>query len=153
MFVQDVEGKLLQLEWREDREELKLIHRIQTGVKIAWEMCYMEQSNILFITSKQDIKAINPETGSVLWEFTLDAEDKSLDPRRVCHDLDGRIYVADGENKRLILLNGETGELMQVLVKDEKIGWIFEACWTNTAPQLTVHHGGSRISTYNVAEE
>ena len=61
VFVTDGEGELLQLEWREDREEPRLIHRVQTGVVYALGMCYMEQSNILVFTFNHSIKAINPE--------------------------------------------------------------------------------------------
>ena len=65
----DMDGRLLQLEWREEKEELDMVHRIQTGIRYTGGMCFLEKSNILVITSGQTIKAINHVTGSVLWEF------------------------------------------------------------------------------------
>ena len=153
VFVIDKTDGLLQLEWRKEKEELDLVHRIQTGMKNAWGICYMEQYKILVITSYHNIKAINPETGSVLWEFTQDEEGKKLFPREVCCDVDGRIYVADGTNEQLIVLNDMTGELIQVLLKDKY--WVFDMCWTSFPPQLTVCHGGNlpRIGIYDVTEQ
>ena len=100
----------------------------------------MEQSNILVFTFDHNIKAINPVTGSAVWEFTQDMEGKELDPRGVCCDVDGRVYVADGGNNAwLIVLNDMTGELLQVLLKDE--GPICDVCITSSPPQLTVIRG------------
>ena len=150
VFVIDKTGALLQLEWRPEKEELELVHRIQTSEEPGLGICYMEQSNILVMVSDQNIKAINPETGSVVSEFTQDVEGKKLDLRGVSYDLNGRIYVADGHNERLVVLNGETREVIQVSLKDE--GWVFDVCWTSSPPQLTVLHG-FYCSTYNVIEQ
>ena len=159
VFVIDREGELLQLEWREDREKRKTVHRIQTGVKFAlgmWStygMCYMEQSNILVFTFDHSIEAINPGTGSVVWQFTQNVEGKKLDLCGVCCDLDGRLYLADGKNKRLIVLNGKTGGLLQVLLKDDETGGVYGVCWMSSPPQLTVHHVASILRTCNVIEQ
>ena len=78
-------------------------------------MCYMEQSSILVITSHHNIKAINPGTRSVLWEFTRDMEGKGLKPYGVCCDVDRRVHVADVVNKRLIVLDVGTGQFIHSL--------------------------------------
>ena len=71
VFVIDVEGELLLLEWREEKKELELVHRKQTGVETAYGISYMEQFNILVITSRQNIKAIKPKNGiSCMGDYT-----------------------------------------------------------------------------------
>ena len=152
VFVIIVVGELLQLKWRKEKEELELVHRIHTSVDYAWGICYMEQFNILVITSNYNIKAVNPVTGSVVWQFTQDVEGDELDPRGVCCDMDGRIYMVDGYNYWLILLNGETGEVMQILLKDVQTRRIHDVCWTSSPPQLTVLQE-NHFSTYNVIEQ
>ena len=91
-----------------------------------------------------------------MWEFTQDVDGKNLDPRGVCCDLDGRIYVDDGGNKRLIMFDGKMGVLMQLLLTDEKAGWINNVIWTDTPPEFTVVRAilfdFVNISTYNVTE-
>ena len=99
LFVLDQEGGLLQLKWKEWKRELELVHRIQTDMKSARGMCYIEQSNVLVFTCRHNIEAINPVTGSVVWVFTQDTKRQKLDPRGVCCDADGRVYVADGRNE------------------------------------------------------
>ena len=81
-------------------------------MRFAHGMCYMEKFSILVISSDQNTKAINPETGSVVWNFTQDVEGKKLDPEGVCCDMDGRVYVADKRNQWLIVLKGNTVELI-----------------------------------------
>ena len=99
MFVVDGEDELLQLEWREEKEQLELVHRIQTDVKNARGMCYIKQFNILVITYGNTIKALNPETGSVVWKFAQDVEDKELNPCGVRCDVDGKnLWLMDGMN-------------------------------------------------------
>ena len=153
VFVIDEQGELLQLKWKEEKEELKLVHRIQTGVSHAWGM--WEDSNILVITSDNNIKAINPVTGSVVWKFTEGMKSKELEPWGVCCDLDGRIYVADGSNERLLILDMATGKLIQTL-SDAGSGGMWRVYWMNNPPQLIVCHGyiddnaTLLISTYDI---
>ena len=154
LFAIDGKGELVHLKWRAEKEKLEMVDWMHVKVQNVRGMVYMEQSNILVITSRHNIKAINLVTGSVVWEFTQDVDDKELDPRGVCCDLDGRVYVADGSNGRIILFNGETGEVCQVLLQNDGMGWIYEVFWTNDPPQLTVLHGSpNRVTTHNITEK
>ena len=155
MFAADRQGELLLLLWREEKEELVVAEKIQiqTDMQYVRRICYIERSKILVITSHHNIKAINPETGSIRWEFTQDVDDRELDPRGVSYDLDGRVYVADGTNGSIMVLKGETGQLIQVHCMDESMGWLYDVCWTKDPPQLYVHHGDPYVvSTYNITK-
>ena len=109
-------------------------------------MCYVEQSNILVITSEQNIKAINLGTGSILWEFTQGLEGRELNPEGVCSDTDGRVYVTDGCNEPIIVLHGETGRFIQTLSEADSVD-IWDVYWTSNPPQIALCHGYSTIYT------
>ncbi len=62
---------------------------------------------------------------------------KQLDPTRVMCDEIGRVYVADGTNKRIVVLDARDGSFIQEL-KEE--GWrdIRDVGWAKLPPQLVV---------------
>ena len=153
VFFMTHNGELLQFEWSEESEELKMIHRIQTQLKTVQGTMYMKQYNALVITSGRCIAALYPVTGAVLWEFTQDVEGMILYPRGLSCDDDGQIYVADGFNERLVLLNGKNGDLLQVLLRNEETCWIYDISWTNSPPQITVLCGPLlKIRNYDILE-
>ena len=151
LFVLAQEGDLLQLGRKQNESEMKLIRRIDTKEKLINHMCYIENSHLLVLTTDKQIQAINPENGLVIWKFTQDVDKKKLNPNGLCFSPNGQIFVADGWNERLIVLNGETGELIQVMLKDEETGWIYDVFWIRHPPQLILLHENHRtISVYNV---
>ena len=151
VFVMAQKGELLQLKWDDQRKQLELVLKTKTDETLVNGMCLIEEYNTLVLTSTKYIKALNPMSGAVLWEFSQEVERKKLNPHGLCCDMDGRVYIADGWNERLIVLKGESGELKQVLLTDKNTGWIRDVHWINPPPQLTVFHGKlQRVSNYNV---
>ena len=53
----------------------------------------------------------------------------------LCHDTDGRIYVANW-NAGIIIINSGSGEFLQHVVQDVKR--CQDVCWTSSPPQVTV---------------
>ena len=120
-------------------------------------MCFQEQSNMLVITSGQTIKAKNHVTGSVLWEFSQNVDDKLICPYGLCYNVDGRVYAADGVNEQVIVLNGKTGRFIQTLSAAGS-GGMYDEYWRSEPPQLTVHHGyteesmTTKMSSYEILD-
>ena len=88
-----------------------------------------------------------------MWEVVGEVAGKEIKPYGVCSDNDGNVFVADGNNERVLVLDSKTGQLLQVLLQEEKTGDIFDVCWTENQPQLTIRHGEPKaikqISCYN----
>ncbi len=71
----------------------------------------------------------------------------------VCHYITqaGRVYIADGCNERLVILDGSTGHVLQMALQ-EKIGRFWHVAWNAHLVQVFVCHsiGSSHVSSYRV---
>lgn len=199
-------SEVLRLDWDRKREELSINSVVKTEPRFKRKMCYIEEHDILYVTSLPpgisgqgeynllqescrllksfffrlsgfflqplsncplvylieintkkwcsflckykhipsiagSVQAIRLSDGSVVWKIGGEVEGRMIKPYGICYDSDGRIYVADGGNKRLLVFDCLTGELLQVLLDNDRTGDIFDVCWTSSQPQLIVRHG------------
>ena len=89
----------------------------------SWNGEKRKKNWILFIEYKQVVGIpeecvswnINHVTGSVLWEIFQNVDDELFRSYGLCYDVDGRVYVADSVNERVIVLNGKIGRFIQTL--------------------------------------
>ena len=153
-YLSSEEGQILKLQSTKEKGEIELVSRIHTHETSTHKLCYTERHRALVLSSTKYMIGLNPVQGHVLWHFQKDVEGKRLNVNGLCCDRDGRVYVADGGNERLIVLNGKTGKLLVVLLKGERTGPIHDVYWTNFSPQLTVLHGfPCKVSIYNLVEK
>ena len=82
--------------------------------------------------------------GETEWEIFGLVEGKKIIPYGICSDTDGRIFVADGQNGRLLVFCAENGEFIQSLLSEERMPAVFDVCWTDTEPQLIVRHSDKK---------
>ena len=87
------------------------------------------------------LKAVRLSNGETEWEVAGLVEGKEMKPYGICSDTEGRIFVADGQNSRVVVLDNQNGECIQSLLMGERMGDVFDVCWTDTQPQLIVRHG------------
>ena len=60
----------------------------------------------------------------------------------VCADDAGRVYVADGDNRRLLVLDAVSGAALRVLeLLHHVTGPTWGVCWRRVQPRLIVRHG------------
>ncbi len=53
---------------------------------------------------------------------------KKIRPQRVSCDSEGRVYVGDGDNSRVLVVNGNTGVAIQELLQDTGLGRVSNVC-------------------------
>ena len=141
----DNTGRLLRLNWDDERQNLKVVHSVQTNITDARQICYIEQHDaVVFVCpSSFRVTTVNLTNGTPMWELTQQQVcGKNIKPTGLCYNVNGHIYVTDRDNKRLLVLNAEKGELLQVVQLAEGKSDIWAVCWTSTQPELTVIHGG-----------
>ena len=152
LLVFDYEGRLLQFSWNEEKHELILVRTISTRSRKVQKICYVEKSDIVvFVHGKDYMAAHDHNTDTNIWNTGILAS-KDPDFRGISCDLDGRIFVADGKNARLLVLRGQNGRVLQVALDSLDIGGIWDVCWSYTQPKLTVFHADT-ITCYNVEEQ
>ena len=88
--------------------------------------------------------------GSSVWEFNQEANGESLESRGMCHDADGRVYVANYRGG-VITIDSRTDNLLQELLQN--VPWCSDVCWSSEQPQLSVRHDiAAFISTFRSSE-
>ena len=79
----------------------------------------------------------------------------AIEPHGMCVDDRGRLFVADGSNSRILVLNSQTGSLVQ-LIHLRNLGDIYELGFFSNNAQLLIQHSttGSdkeQISIFNIS--
>ena len=114
--------------------------------------------NLIILTSwkKGSVKAFNL-SGDLAWEATGILGGLPCNPHGVCADRRGHVYLADGRNKRVIVLNAEDGRFIQTLITNDQhgIGLVYSVGWSEMRDQrfLIVNHKSDRqqqITTFKI---
>ena len=145
-------GRIMQFRWKDGSEELELVHSVETNITDVQYMCYVEHNDAVVLSGCHPYRVctVKLSDGSTLWELNQEINGQDIEPRGLCHDTDGRIYVAL-QNAGVMSLDSRTGELLQHLIKD--VDWCYDVCWTSSQPQINLlHKYGHKISTFNISE-
>ncbi len=90
---------------------------METYMVEAYGICVVPSSkgpfhNLIIVTAWQRpgcIKAFSAESGEVVWERSGEIAGVQCNPHGVCADRRGHVYIADGKNRRVLVLDAETG--------------------------------------------
>ena len=90
-------------------------------------MCFVPKHDVLVLTSwsPKHIRAIKMSDGLHLWEVVGEVSEGVIDPWGLCSDPSGHVYVCDNANDRILLFDGGSGELLQVLLKEVDTGEVY----------------------------
>ncbi len=130
---------------------------IQTGMETCFSICYIPVHRLIVISSISSIiRAVSCESEKVVWEVKEQVEGVECHTHGMIFSpaLDA-LFVADGWNTWILVLNPWDESLRQVLPLEREMGVIWELCLHND--QLIVNHGdtvsGQRISYFSLQRE
>ncbi len=157
LLVWDDKGKyIIQLQWDAATEQLDMVRRVQVPDGNVYFMCYVPQGDLVILShGSKMVQAVKLGDGQQVWGLQPYALGKNVNPMGVDSDKEGRVYIADCDNRRVLLVDGTTGEVIQELLKDAGLGKVWRVCCLSNPSQLLVYHITTdiRISTitlYNV---
>ena len=81
------------------------------------------------------VSAVKLKDGSALRQISHQMNGRRNDPRGLCHDAEGRIYVVVGMNG-ILTLDSRSGKLLQNLAPS--VVYHCDIFWTKTPPRLTI---------------
>ena len=83
----DDKGCILQFKWKDDSEDLTLLHSLETHIEDARYMCFVEDfDSVVFSCDYPDrICDIALSDGSTQWEFNQKVKGKIVEPHGLCH--------------------------------------------------------------------
>ena len=112
------------------------------------DICYMETANdggLIVIScnniyQESIISATSLRTKQSVWRLIGEkVRGKMIQPGAMCSDNMGRLFVADNHHGRMLILDGSTGGMLQV-VNLEELGTILHMAHCKTYPFLYVCH-------------
>ncbi len=128
--------------------ELVLNKTIPIEIDCPYSMHYSEgrvfTCDLLFKCHNCDnhddvIYAVDYTSGETLWKVQGEVEGKRCCPHGMCTDKQGRLYVGDADNERVLVFDARTGRFIQQIdIWD--VGCIGGLAWSETQPHLVVSH-------------
>ncbi len=110
------------------------------GNSTVTAVCYAEttQGPLLFTShyGERAIRATHLQSGHTQWQVQGLVDGKECNPGGLCHGA-GRLNVADGNNRRILILDAATGGFMQSIVLPH-IGCVADVAWSEQQPHLVV---------------
>ena len=148
--------RIVELQW--DQDQMKLLptgRMMNVDLGLVTGMTYLKKRNIVVMVAfdKKLIQALRFPNGEVQWELSGQVDGKVMRPRGVCsEENNGLVFIADFMNKRVVVVEGQTGKVIQVVLKDE-YQIVYDVCWKSEKLHLVVKHGQenrSKISLFNL---
>ena len=150
---QNKERKLMYLMQKKcaGMEMMDKTHIMETHMEDTYGICVVSTNLtrdgvLIILTSWKtecSVKAFKLD-GQLVWKESGVLGGISINPHGVCADRRGHIYIADGKNKRVIVLNAEDGKYIQTLLTNEQhgIGLVYSVGWSELNDQrfLIVNH-------------
>ena len=152
-------GGLFKLEWDKTQAQLVFVQDIlNMSGKSLPRLCYVERHDILLYTTKDleeykgyEIIAERLGSESIAWRLSGPVDGHIIKLVAITCDSDGNAYISDQGNNRILKINSLTGEILGILLLEEKEVWSMR--WSNREPNLTLwDHISDQISTYFVPE-
>ncbi len=161
LLIWDYKSKLvIQLKFNEQRKVLEEVRKVQLPGDTVYYMCYMPHTDLLILRRGGGVvEAVKLQGGAgqpPVWQLKGEVLGKKIDSQGVSCDSEGRVYVADYLNRRVLLLNGYTGEVIQQLLQDAGLGRVLRVCCLSNPHQLLVYDWNEddryygKMNLYNV---
>ena len=97
------------------------------------------------------LKAMSTHTNQTVWSLQGRVAKCLFNPRGICTDNKGLLYVADGHNSRILVIYGNTGKVLQVLQPTELKGQVIRnLAWCKVPSQLIVQHDYTKMTYFAV---
>ena len=137
------------VKWDKEHQKLYLEGRLIL-------MCYNEFFGMLVGRFKDnEIKAVKFESegdtlklSDPIWKLPREVDGLVIKPGAFTSDKKGNVYIGDGANNRILMINSLTGTVQSIFHLEEgNREWIGDLFWSDTEPNLIVRRG-ERISSY-----
>ncbi len=136
--------------------QFTLKDRIPVDVDQAYDIHYMDtdQHGGIVIVSRwlgKVMSAHRIESKTLVWKIEKrEIDGKVFEPHGICFDPDnGALYVGDRGKERLIVIEPNTGDVIQSL-QVPGVEAIWDLAWRHEQPHIVIHHSGNQITYINM---
>ncbi len=150
LLVWDNESEaVIQLQWNEATKKLDevrqvVVRQVVPGGIVSY-MCYISHTDLVILSHCRGnkVQAVKLQGGAVqrpVWQLQGEVLGKKIYPGSVSSDSEGRVYVGDVHNSRVLSVNGSTGKVIKELLQDAELGVVYDVCCLSNPHQLLVLH-------------
>ena len=107
----------------------------------------LRHSGPILSYENNEIEALKFGSENPIWKLPGVVDGHMIKPDALTSDAEGNVYISDGTNNRILKINGLTGNVLNILLLEEREKRIDYLLWSDTEPNLTLIHG-DRINTY-----
>ena len=146
LLVMNTDRELHRLRWdkAQSKAQLAFVQNIPRPGNRPLRLCYVECHDILICTMKDweedqgyEIIAVKLGTETIeRWRLFGPVDGLISKPESITCDSDGNGYISDQGNNRILKINSLTGEILGILLLEEKETWSMR--WSNREPNLTL---------------
>ncbi len=146
LLVWDNRSEVIQLQWDESTKKLDEVRQVQVPWSSVYYMCYMPHTDLLILSLDyfgHVVQAVKLQGGAgqpPVWQLQGEVLGKEMKPQGVSCDNEGHLYIADGHNSRVLLVNGTTGQAVQELLWDAGLDYVLDVCCMSNQRQLLVNY-------------
>ena len=139
-----------------DKDKLTDMRRpMNTEMYNVYGLCIyqMNNRNIIAMASSGMVFALDLNTRKMLWRIDEKWDSRQVDPRDICCDNAGHLYIADGSNKR-VLVASTHGKVLRTLTRSPGNSWAIK--WIkahNKLLHLYEQDKSSKISVFKITFE
>ena len=132
-----------------------LTKHVQIDMDLPLHICYAnsEDHGEMVIKSDSDlhmVSATSLETGTTIWREQGVVRNQMCDPHGLCTDGKDRIFIADGQNSRILIINAEDGTLIKC-VTVPSLGFIKDVAWCKEEPHLQIRHLANSNANWSIS--
>ncbi len=138
--------------------EIILRQHIPCCIDVPNSIVFTREGLVIASKSTDNIVcATSLSSGQTVWVTGIEPIAGNLcEPHGLALDQDGRLFIADGDNSRVVILKASTGALLQTLMMPD-LGKIIDISWNQLSSQITVRHNVSYsdkewLSTYQIQD-
>ncbi len=133
--------------------ELTLAREIGVDIDTPYGIACAEtpHAHLVFTCRWRDkaICATHMQSGKAQWIVNWEVAGKLCEPHGLCY-MSGRLYVADGNNRRVLVLEPATGRLLQSIPIPDMAS-VKSVAWSDTQPHLVIRHAVHGSNKHNVS--
>ena len=113
--------KLSILKWEKEQQQFGINKSLKFGNKLLEKCYYVDRLHMLVVMCEnKEIEAVKFGSKSIIWTLSRVVDGHEVKPVALTSDKWGNVYVSDGENKRILKLNGLTGNVLNIFLPEGK---------------------------------
>ena len=158
-------GKLLVVDMNRGSKSLSILdyscnvsRHVMLDTDLPLHICYLDFDCHGALVVKTDselhmVSATSLETSTTIWRVQGEIHGQMCDPNGLCTDGKEKVFIADGCNSRILVLNAEDGSLAKCF-NISSLGYIKDVAWCQEESYLLVRHllnSKWSISHYDIA--